>query len=140
MTGGHRPFQFEASWVKEDACAGVVSDAWAVGEVRGEGRVADRIRNVAGSLYSWSVNVLGDLEKRMKKIKKELESCRRLPVNDFSVHKEAVLSYKLDKVEEQLDIFWRQRAHATWLEKGDRNTYFFTNGVRRGEGEIELVG
>lgn len=24
-----------------------------------------------------------------------------------------------------MDIFWRQRAHANWLEKGDRNTNFF---------------
>lgn len=38
MTGGHRPSQFEASWIKEDACAGVVSDAWAVGEDRGGGK------------------------------------------------------------------------------------------------------
>jgi hypothetical protein len=33
--------------------------------------------------------------------------------------------YRLDKVEEQVDIFWRQRAHANWMEKGDMNTEFF---------------
>lgn len=36
-----------------------------------------------------------------------------------------MLSYRLDKVEEQVDIFWKQRAHASWLEKGDRNTKIF---------------
>jgi hypothetical protein len=36
-----------------------------------------------------------------------------------------VLSYRLEKVEEQVDIFWRQRAHVNWLERGDRNAAFF---------------
>ena len=39
--------------------------------------------------------------------------------------REAVLKFQLDKVEEQIDIFWKQRSHARWLEKGDRNTKFF---------------
>lgn len=33
---------------------------------------------MAGDLTDWSRNVLGDLEKRIKKVKKELEACRRL--------------------------------------------------------------
>jgi len=124
VNGGVRPFNFEASWVKDEACVGVVSEAWELGGARGEGSIAERFRSVVGSLHSWSVNMLGDLEKRMKRLKKELEKCRRSPIDDASVHREAVLIYRLDKVEEQKDIFWRQHAHADWLEKGDRNTSF----------------
>jgi hypothetical protein len=36
-----------------------------------------------------------------------------------------VLKYRLEKLEEQVDIYWRQRAHVKWLEKGARNTSFF---------------
>lgn len=39
--------------------------------------------------------------------------------------KEGVLKYKLEKLEEQVDTYWRQRAHVAWLQKGDRNTSFF---------------
>jgi hypothetical protein len=118
-SGGRREsgFKFEASWLKEDMCGSIVSDAWAEGDVHGGGSIVEKLKNVAGSLQVWSVNVRGDLDKRIKKIKKELESCRRLPTNNFSVQREAVLSYRLDKVEEQVDVFWRQRAHANWLEK-----------------------
>lgn len=35
------------------------------------------------------------------------------------------MKYKLEKLEEQKDIYWRQRAHVHWLEHGDRNTKFF---------------
>ena len=50
---------------------------------------------------------------------------KRLPIDASSVQKEAVLSYHLDKLEEQVDVFWKQRAHVNWLEKGDKNTKFF---------------
>jgi hypothetical protein len=83
------------------------------------------MRGVAASLGDWSSNVLGDLGKRVKKAKKDLEVCRRQPISDASVRREAVLSFKAERLEEQLDLYWRQRAHVNWLEKGDRNTAFF---------------
>ena len=39
--------------------------------------------------------------------------------------REEILRFKLDRLEEQVDIYWRQRAHVKWLEKGDRNTGVF---------------
>lgn len=35
------------------------------------------------------------------------------------------MKYKLEKLEEQKDIYWRQRAHVHWLKNGDRNTRYF---------------
>ena len=35
------------------------------------------------------------------------------------------MRYKLERMQDQHDIYWRQRAHNTWLTKGDRNTSFF---------------
>lgn len=48
-----------------------------------------------------------------------------MPITDFSVGREAVLSFKLDRLEEQVDMYWRQRAHVNWMQKGDQNTAFF---------------
>ena len=78
-------------------------------------------------MLDWSVNVLGDLEKRLKKAKKELEKWRTVPISDLSVAREAVWSYKVDRLEEQIDVYWKQRAHVNWLQFGDRNTRFFHN-------------
>lgn len=44
--------------------------------------------------------------------------------------REALLRYKLERLEEQVDIYWRQRAHVNWLQKGDRNTSFFHAACR----------
>jgi hypothetical protein len=54
-----------------------------------------------------------------------LERCRRGELNRDNLAKEEILRYMLEKMEEQIDIYWRQRAHVRWLEKGDQNTSFF---------------
>jgi hypothetical protein len=46
-------------------------------------------------------------------------------LSDGGVSREAVLRFQLDRVEEQIDLYWKQRVHTKWLEKGDRNTQFF---------------
>lgn len=39
--------------------------------------------------------------------------------------REHFLKEKLERLESQKDIYWRQRAHVKWLEYGDKNTAFF---------------
>lgn len=70
-------------------------------------------------------NVLGELEKGINKVKKELEQCRRQHISQDSVSREHVLWYKLKRLQEQLNIYWKQRSHIAWLTKGDRNTQYF---------------
>lgn len=122
---GPKLFRFEASWLEEEHCREVVQEAWERTRSGEIGKVADVLQGVASSLQNWSTNVLGDLEKRLKSAKKELEKCRRRMICKESVGREAVLSFKVDRIEEQIDIYWRQRAHVNWLEKGDRDTSFF---------------
>jgi len=98
-------------------------DALEQGE--GEGSVVGALKAVACGLKNWSSNILGDLEKRAKKLKKELEFCRKREITKEQVAREGVLRYRLEKVEEQIDVYWRQRAHVRWLKEGDRNTAFF---------------
>ena len=67
----------------------------------------ERTRGIKANLLDWSVNVLGDLEKRLKKAKKELEKWRTVPISDLSVAREAVWSHKVDRLEEQIDLYWK---------------------------------
>lgn len=100
-----------------------------------ESSIKEGLRGVAANLQDWSSKVLGDLEKRLKKVKKELEKWRREPISDLAVGREAVWSFKVDKLEDQLDMYWRQRAHVNWLQFGDHNTTSTTRALR-GKGEI----
>jgi hypothetical protein len=69
--------------------------------------------------------VLGDLEKRIKTLKGDLEKVRRSPIDQYTMSQEHFLRDKLARLEHQQDMFWRQRAHVRGLQSGDKNTAFF---------------
>jgi len=69
--------------------------------------------------------VLGGLEKRIKLLRRELELCRRGALRCERVAREGALRYRLDKADEQKDLYWKQRARIKWMNFGDRNTGFF---------------
>jgi len=66
-------------------------------------------------------------------------------VNRESLNREAVLSFRLEKIEEQLDVFWRQRTHVRWMQEGDKNMAYFHTVCREGKrsnriGRLKEVG
>jgi len=93
-----KPFRFEASWLAEEKCAEVVADSWKAAMDGGTASVHEAVMAVAGSLSNWSHNILGDMEKRVKKLKKELEHCRKSSISQDQVAREEILKYKLEKV------------------------------------------
>nr|AAP53315.2 retrotransposon protein, putative, unclassified [Oryza sativa Japonica Group] len=107
---GHNDFRFEAAWLEEEKFKEVVKEAWDVSAGLQGLLVHASLAGVAAGLSSWSSNVLGDLEKRLKKVKKELETCRRQPISRDQVVREEVLRYRLEKLEQQnlLDVVDRK--------------------------------
>lgn len=73
--------------MQEEDYRQVIEDAWGLSD-GGERCMYENLRGVAASLKEWSVNVLGDLEKRLKKTK-ELEKWRREPISHLSMNREA---------------------------------------------------
>jgi hypothetical protein len=43
--------------------------------------VSEAVKRVSGSLVTWDREVLGELKHRIKKVKKDLEECRRKKID-----------------------------------------------------------
>lgn len=118
-------FRFEAKWLEEDDCENIVKRVRNSSGVEIGGCLMDGLRKVASVLKGWDSIVLGNLQKRIREKNQELENIRRSEINPSTVNREHVTKDKLNKLENQLDIFWKQRAHVKWLHSGDRNTTYF---------------
>ena len=87
----HHTFRFEAQWPQEDNCAQLVEGAWNEAFLNGAGHISEALENVASCFTDWNRNVLGDLEKRIKKAKKELDSCLRAPISEAQLRQEQII-------------------------------------------------
>jgi exonuclease III len=119
------PFRFEARWLQEEGCDGIVEKAWKDGWDGGVLNVSEALKSVASNLQGWDETVVGDISRRIKETKKELEQCLRRSISKDKVSNEVRLRCKLELLEEMENIKWKQRAHAWWLREGDRNTRYF---------------
>lgn len=83
----------------------VVAKAWREAMEGTTPNTLGALKVVAAGLIDWSQNVLGDLEKRRKKVIGDLEKCRCGHINQEQVGKELVLKCRLEKLEEQIDMY-----------------------------------
>jgi hypothetical protein len=101
--------RFEAQWLEEEGCMAVVQNAWSLATDVHQKDVDGAIKGVMCDLKNWSTNVLGDLDHRISKIKKELELWRRKGISQEQVRREDLLRFKLQRLEDQRETYWQQR-------------------------------
>jgi hypothetical protein len=77
--------RFEARWLLEDDCETIVNSAWQEATNRGAANTMDFLKAVSKDLHTWSRDVLGDLQQRIKKIRSELEELRRGVISEIQV-------------------------------------------------------
>jgi hypothetical protein len=75
---GSETIKFEANWLKEDGYADLVQEAWINSFQGGASSVREGLKEVSKIMFNWSRNVLGDMEKRIKKLKKRWHNVSRV--------------------------------------------------------------
>ena len=95
-------------WGKDDGLAGSM------------GAVQKKLENCRGALKEWSRGKLANGEQAIKQQTALLQELQRDedPQNRSAIRQ---LQEKIDKMLEQEDLKWRQRAKQSWYQKGDWN-------------------
>jgi hypothetical protein len=60
---------------------------------------------------SWGIWIKG-----LAKLKKELELWRRKGIGPEQVRRKGLLRFKLQRLEDQKETYWKQRAHVDWMK------------------------
>ena len=132
--------KFEARWLEEEECEDRVEGAWEKAISEGEVSLMEIQSRVLGELWQWDREVLGALERRIKNAKRELDRWRRAAISQYQINREHLLRYKLGRLLDQQNIYWKQRAHSTWLVLVIGIQNFSMPKLRRGKGEILFGG
>jgi endonuclease/exonuclease/phosphatase family metal-dependent hydrolase len=116
-----RGFKFEMSWTLEEDYQQLIEETW--NAVPNENTRA-KLAQCRTSLLRWSKGKHGSNAALIKQKTKELELLQRYegPENCEEIKN---LNGEIEKLLEQEDLRWKQRAKQNWYKNGDRNTQYF---------------
>lgn len=103
-SGNNMMPRFEARWTEEEECREKIKETWEKELEENRQNASGALKGVMTKLCSWNRNILGDLEKRISRLKKELESWRKKDIGPEQTRKEEMLRFKLSRLEDQLDL------------------------------------
>ena len=138
----HKPFRFEAIWLRDEGCKPVIESAWN-NEVHGSDFVKLYKKQAAtrDALRKWNKEVFGRCQDRindlLQKIK-EIQIRHPSPVNELA---EQSLQSELFKWLIRSEILWRKKSRELWLKLGDKNSKFFhlSTVIRRRNNNVDAI-
>uniref|UniRef100_A0A2N9FA00 Reverse transcriptase domain-containing protein n=1 Tax=Fagus sylvatica TaxID=28930 RepID=A0A2N9FA00_FAGSY len=111
-------FQFEAMWVKDEQCKGVVEQA--LGDLVAEGslmfQVVEKLKGCRASLIGWSKERFSSLASTIKGKRAQLQ---QLVNETLSRHLTGIMFYRMSLMAywRRKRIFWRQRSRVAWMSE-----------------------
>lgn len=110
--------------MREEEFPELVKESWREALVRG-GNLVEKLRACSRQIMNWNKTRFGNVQKRIKEIKMELEHVQQMERTVHVENMEAKLCTELDEWLAREELMWRQRSRADWLHSGDRNTTIF---------------
>ena len=138
----HRPFRFEAVWLRDERCHAVIEKAWNI-EASGSDfvRLYKKQASTRDALRSWNKKVFGKCQDRINSLLQKIKQTQdKLPsyANDLL---EQDLQTELAEWLVRSEVLWRQKSRELWLKFGDKNSKFFhlSTIIRRRINNIEVI-
>ncbi|KAJ0111527.1 hypothetical protein Patl1_02330 [Pistacia atlantica] len=122
----HRPFRYEATWDNRVECGELIQREWLCnlnpnsslpGVMEGLQRCKEKMSTWSKSAFQSRRNTVTDKLSQMKHLEDSNRGDKKGELQQ--------LKQEIDRLLEEDDIKWKQRAKQQWLKDGDRNIKFF---------------
>nr|POE92699.1 hypothetical protein CFP56_42012 [Quercus suber] len=121
-----RPFRFEAVWLRDENCEGIIKSAWN-GRNSGDSvdRLLGKVEDCKVRLKSWSRLSFGNIRRLLTQKKKELVHAENLSMAGTNHDHVRILRGEVYELMIKEECLWQQRSRVEWLKSGDLNTSYF---------------
>ena len=128
-----RPFRFEAMWMKDEGCEGVIKNAWeGLHSSNPMTTLVHKIDKCRTKLKTWSRLSFGHIRKLLSQKKKLLAQAEALSMARQNHEQVRTLRSEVYDLMLKEDCMWQQRSRVSWLKDGDLNTsYFHSRATQR---------
>ncbi|XP_073353532.1 uncharacterized protein [Aegilops tauschii subsp. strangulata] len=128
---GLRRFMYDEAWQREESHEAAVVDGWKKGSgTMGLMSLNEALKDMQVHLTTWKGKKFGDVERKIKKVRKEIKKEKARSLFRGSSPRERDLASQLKELLHREEIMARQRSRSDWLRAGDRNTGFFQAQVK----------
>lgn len=113
-------FTFEHKWLLEDEFMDGFSRNWE--SLQGNHKLPWKLSKCSQYLRNWAGTRFNQLGKKIDKSRKELNALMTYQSAKDNHSQIRKLEHTIEKLSEQEEIHWKQRARVNWLQNGDMNT------------------
>ncbi|KAL0000485.1 hypothetical protein SO802_014266 [Lithocarpus litseifolius] len=138
----HRPYRFEAIWLRDNRCIPVIENAWTT-DTRGSEfiKLYKKQASTRDALRKWNKEVFGRCQDRINSLLQEIKVVQCLQPSEENGNFESALQNELAKWLFRSETLWRQKSREIWLKLGDKNSKFFhlSTIIRRRRNHIDAI-
>ena len=112
--------------VKDEACVGVIEDAWDRGMHKESfSPLSSCLDECRRSLSAWNNNSFGHVGKKLAMLQARLEGLEGMGGSSVTLKEIECTRTEINTLLDSEEIMWHQRSRINWLKHGDKNTSFF---------------
>ena len=121
-----KPFRFEAMWLNDERCEGVVHSVWDR-NIGGDpvSKIMSKVEECQTQLKLWDKNVFGNVRKALARNRKLLVIAEGDSMAGKNHARVKLLSEEISRLMDCEERMWSQRSKTEWLRYGDQNTKYF---------------
>lgn len=111
MPENPKSFRFEAMWVRDPRCGGVIKEAWKSKVTGSHSFVLCRKQfSTTSALKKWNKDVFGHCQSRIKELTSKLEAVQGQGRTEQNVRSESILQGELNEWLRRNEALWRQKS------------------------------